>query len=213
MRPGKPFLLFAALLLSCSLLAGGGEAGNDRQGNKGHALHSLRAAYGISYNTLSAGWGISYRVDDNYYHQYVIDLTKYRSTCLYRTFKGYGAQLTFFRNGQYSFGLKYYTTIRRFSGHTLIPYVGISPSCFVFKGGTGVNCKPFVGVSWNPFYHLLSGVDINFNCAYGYDIPFIHAKDFTAGRHDLSATVSIGIKTYAIAGLFRKNEDGEKGEF
>jgi hypothetical protein len=168
------------------------------------------AAYGYSYTTVSAGWGASYRAGDNYYYQLVIDFSKYRATCLYRTFKGYGAQLTLFNHGDFSVGVKYYSAVRRFSGHTLIPYWGVSPSCFVFEQGTGINCKPLVGIKFSPLHFTVFQVDLD--VSYGYDIPFVQPAAFTAGRHDLSATISLGINLHALKNLLQKDQE-EKVKF
>lgn len=170
------------------------------------APHPLRtsAAYGYSYSNFTAGWGASYRVNDNFYHQFSIDYTRYKSSCLYRRFNGYGAQLTSFNNRQYSFGLRYYSAIRRFYAHNFIPYWGIAPSFFRFKNGSGFNCKPVIGIKFSPIYE--TGFNLDFDLTYGYDVPFLHANAFTAGRHDLSATVSLGIDLNNLTGLFKKDE-------
>ncbi len=161
-------------------------------------------AYGYRYNLVSAGWGMSYRGNQNFYHQFAIEYAKFYSGCLYRSFKGYGVNYTMFANGNYSLGIKYYEAFKRYAGHTLIPYLGVSPSWFHMEGSDGINIKPLLGMKISPIYGGAVGLDLDL--AYGYEIPVIAARTFTAGRHDLSATISLSINVNDIYCLFHKED-------
>lgn len=169
------------------------------------AANQTYGAYGFHYKQVSAGWGMSYREDGDFYHQFVVEYAKYYSGCLNRSFKGYGASATFFGDSNYAFGVKYYKALRRYSGHMLMPYLGVSPSLFRFESGNGVNVKPLLGLKFSPLYGGAVGLDMDL--WYGYEVPVIAQRAFTAGRHDFSATLSVSVNIEQFLNLFSEERN------
>jgi hypothetical protein len=163
-----------------------------------------RAAYGSHYLQVAGCWGMSYRLNGEYYHQVALERTFYKTTCTQRSFTGYGVNATFFGNGNYSFGAKYYKAIMRLSSHMLNPYWGIAPSWFTFEGASGINVKPLLGFKFSPLYG--DAVSLDVDLFYGYDIPVIHEREFTPGRHDFTALLSLTFNINRITYLLSRSD-------
>lgn len=164
----------------------------------------LMGAYGQRYSQVSACWGVSYRLNNEYYNQFALERSFYRTTCTNRSFTGYGVNATFFGDGNYSFGVKYFRAGWPWRGHSLNTYWAIAPSWFSFEGASGFNMKPIVGFKFSPLYG--DAVSVDLDVFYGYDIPVIHEREFTVGRHDFSALLSLTFNIDRIAYLLFRSE-------
>ena len=89
----------------------------------------------------------------------------------------------------------------------LTPYLGISPVVFTMSRHIGINIKPELGVRFNTgAFTRKQPISLSINISYGYDIPVIEEKQFTPGRHDLSAKAALSFNIYDIRQFLKQKK-------
>ncbi len=145
-------------------------------------------------------YGISYRIHDDFYQSFEIftQLRRWKGDQLAK-YNGMGIRFDYLKNKNFSAGIKFFKEVFRYTDFPIIPVWAITPICFQYNHTVGMNIKPELDL-------VCFGrkSPIIFHLSYGYDIPIIAENKFSAGRHDLSLKIALGLG--GIDRLFKKKQ-------
>jgi hypothetical protein len=147
----------------------------------------IQPSYGPRYSFDWQLWyGPSIRLNDNGYHAFGIERSKYNGGRGYsRQSKGSriqsaGLRFDYLNNGNFSASAFYSKAMTEEWAN--IFYLGIAPECFKYNNDWGMNLRP-------EFKLAKSYKCIDFGLSYSYLIPITNEDSYEAGRHDITAHV------------------------